>query len=226
MRFSFWAAAAAAALSFASPAQAAVRVFDFVARVDMLDTFVPTGTMINGSFSYDDSLVPSYSEQQQEISLSQYTGPSVTFVATVGNEALSGSTTASVWNVREPTDWEEADTFAASAKSGNVFYDLSIWQPDGRWLADTRLPVTFPSALWQGPFPDGDADDDVRVPHGEFGYFDPVRDRSLIAVVLSVTSSAVSTGAVPEPATWAMMILGFGLVGGALRSRRRGVAMA
>lgn len=26
---------------------------------------------------------------------------------------------------------------------------------------------------------------------------------------------------VPEPATWAMMILGFGLVGGALRSRRR-----
>lgn len=27
--------------------------------------------------------------------------------------------------------------------------------------------------------------------------------------------------AVPEPATWAMMLLGFGLVGGAMRSRRR-----
>jgi len=26
---------------------------------------------------------------------------------------------------------------------------------------------------------------------------------------------------VPEPATWAMMILGLGLVGGALRARRR-----
>ena len=33
--------------------------------------------------------------------------------------------------------------------------------------------------------------------------------------------------AVPEPATWAMLMVGFGLVGGALRSgRRRGVAVA
>jgi hypothetical protein len=28
-------------------------------------------------------------------------------------------------------------------------------------------------------------------------------------------------GAVPEPSTWAMMLLGFGFVGGAMRSRRR-----
>ena len=28
-------------------------------------------------------------------------------------------------------------------------------------------------------------------------------------------------GAVPEPATWAMMLIGFGVVGGALRARRR-----
>ena len=33
-------------------------------------------------------------------------------------------------------------------------------------------------------------------------------------------------GAVPEPATWAMMVLGFGAVGGALRARRRGLALA
>lgn len=31
----------------------------------------------------------------------------------------------------------------------------------------------------------------------------------------------VDMGAVPEPATWAMMILGFGMVGGAMRQRRR-----
>jgi choice-of-anchor C domain-containing protein len=30
----------------------------------------------------------------------------------------------------------------------------------------------------------------------------------------------VSIAAVPEPATWAMMIMGFGLIGGALRSRK------
>ncbi|HEX4180985.1 MAG TPA: PEPxxWA-CTERM sorting domain-containing protein [Caulobacteraceae bacterium] len=33
-------------------------------------------------------------------------------------------------------------------------------------------------------------------------------------------------GAVPEPATWAMMLTGFGAVGAAMRSRRRQVALA
>ena len=33
-------------------------------------------------------------------------------------------------------------------------------------------------------------------------------------------------GAVPEAATWAMMILGFGMVGGAMRVRRRAVRFA
>jgi hypothetical protein len=31
---------------------------------------------------------------------------------------------------------------------------------------------------------------------------------------------SLSIGAVPEPATWAMMIMGFGLIGGAMRSRK------
>ena len=34
------------------------------------------------------------------------------------------------------------------------------------------------------------------------------------------------TAAVPEPATWGLMIAGFGLVGGAMRRRRTGVAFA
>ena len=33
-------------------------------------------------------------------------------------------------------------------------------------------------------------------------------------------------GAVPEPATWAMLIVGFGLVGAAMRSRKAGVRQA
>ena len=32
---------------------------------------------------------------------------------------------------------------------------------------------------------------------------------------------SLNIGAVPEPATWAMMIMGFGLIGGAMRSRKR-----
>lgn len=38
--------------------------------------------------------------------------------------------------------------------------------------------------------------------------------------------SDVATGAVPEPATWALMILGFGGAGAQLRSRRRQAARA
>jgi hypothetical protein len=39
--------------------------------------------------------------------------------------------------------------------------------------------------------------------------------------VSQVRLGAASVGAVPEPATWAMMLGGFGLVGGAMRSARR-----
>lgn len=37
---------------------------------------------------------------------------------------------------------------------------------------------------------------------------------------------ALSAGAIPEPATWAMMIGGFGLVGGAMRRRKAAVTYA
>lgn len=42
-------------------------------------------------------------------------------------------------------------------------------------------------------------------------------------VTINFTSNAIA-GPAPEPATWALMIVGFGLVGGALRSRRRAKA--
>ena len=45
------------------------------------------------------------------------------------------------------------------------------------------------------------------------------------ALRVSVTGSSV-TGGVPEPATWAMMIAGFGLAGSALRRRRTATATA
>ena len=42
-----------------------------------------------------------------------------------------------------------------------------------------------------------------------------------IAIVLAATASLV-----PEPASWAVLIIGFGLVGGELRRRRHRPAMA
>ncbi|MBN8807381.1 MAG: PEP-CTERM sorting domain-containing protein [Sphingomonas sp.] len=40
------------------------------------------------------------------------------------------------------------------------------------------------------------------------------------------TNDTVNLVAVPEPASWALMIVGFGLMGGALRSRKTKVAFA
>lgn len=65
-----------------------------------------------------------------------------------------------------------------------------------------------------GTAPKFDAEPDVQVSGRNSQTYN--YDRSI-----SFTLSGV-TGAVPEPATWAMMILGFGLVGAALRQRRGG----
>lgn len=45
----------------------------------------------------------------------------------------------------------------------------------------------------------------------QFGYNDPLID--------AVSVEAIKRGGVPEPAAWAMMLAGFGLVGGAMRRR-------
>jgi hypothetical protein len=44
--------------------------------------------------------------------------------------------------------------------------------------------------------------------------------------VSALQTAAPTGGAVPEPASWALMLGGFGLVGGMLRNRRRSVAFA
>lgn len=43
---------------------------------------------------------------------------------------------------------------------------------------------------------------------------------------VSLQDHAVTSGAVPEPATWAMMVIGFGAVGMGMRSSRRKTALA
>lgn len=42
----------------------------------------------------------------------------------------------------------------------------------------------------------------------------------LAILILTITDTPPSVGAVPEPATWAMMLLGFGLIGATLRRGR------
>ena len=53
---------------------------------------------------------------------------------------------------------------------------------------------------------------------------DPVRlssDDGLGIDNFSMSASLAPVPAVPEPATWAMMIAGFGMIGGTMRHRKR-----
>ena len=57
-------------------------------------------------------------------------------------------------------------------------------------------------------------------PSGTPGALDPANDRDIIKLI------AGPVAAIPEPATWAMMVVGFGLVGMSMTPRRaRGLAM-
>ena len=62
-------------------------------------------------------------------------------------------------------------------------------------------------------------------PMSETAYTDPRWGWGSYPMSMGVRISGVAA-AVPEPATWAMMLLGFGMVGAASRYRRRKVAVA
>lgn len=77
---------------------------------------------------------------------------------------------------------------------------------DGRIATVTSFGLTFRQAF-------GDIDASLNSSFGEIGGYVPVSIHEAF-----IRRSMV--GAVPEPATWAMMMLGIGAVGGALRRRR------
>ncbi len=51
-------------------------------------------------------------------------------------------------------------------------------------------------------------------------------DTPVSGIVLSSSTNSLEVGAVPEPATWAVMLLGFGGIGASMRSARRKQAAA
>ncbi len=55
---------------------------------------------------------------------------------------------------------------------------------------------------------------------GTFLYYAPDNSNYSFAALTGETLNITLAGGVPEPASWAMMIAGFGMVGGALRRRR------
>lgn len=150
------------------------------------------------------------------VSLSHYASTALT-LATGGLLNIGYINAATNADTRSPTlaskvfdflSIYEGDTSGTLQFSGSVADYATAAASQKTFAANTKYTVVV------GTAPKFDADPDVEVSGRNAQTYN--YDRSI-----SFTLSGV-TGAVPEPATWAMMILGFGVVGAALRRRRGG----
>jgi len=141
-----------------------------------------------------------------------------------------------VWltDIGDPADF--TDDVSLVYQLGTLSSDLGDWQHLAVTIADTRA-VALPTG-WIGvdgdgntALPAGRSFSDVLAHVGEItfstyepGYFYGFTDFDVVGDNFTVARG--TTAAVPEPASWAMMILGLGAVGASLRRRRIGVTFA
>ena len=93
----------------------------------------------------------------------------------------------------------------------------------GQQSQNTIISLGSDSALVQIAFTFTNANDVALFTLDNISY---VADAVIDGTAESATGVQFDVAAVPEPATWGMMLLGFALVGGAMRRRRVSVAFA
>ncbi|MES2895026.1 MAG: PEPxxWA-CTERM sorting domain-containing protein [Pseudomonadota bacterium] len=117
------------------------------------------------------------------------------------------------------------------------FYDAGgneIGGSDGddvfnRFISDPAAGLTFTSKGFFGYF---EVPRSYTDPNGVDGGYDEWDFKAQTGLTMSFADDAVGAAytyrltAVPEPATWAMMIIGFGLAGSGLRRERKAAALA
>jgi len=212
--------AIATAIAFAPPASAAVVTYTYTGYVaegtDQIGLFGGgnlTGADFTAVFSRDDALA-------DDISLGEVNSY-VRGAQAVTGKLTIGGVTIDIGGVNGEQSQFDNGAFEgffhhAAGVLGGLSFTASTMADPTDYLAGpdyhTLGPLTAdntPGFFWQGRFDFGAADpQDPNQGLFTNGRFVPY------AVAVS------STGAVPEPATWAMMIMGFGGVGWTLRRRR------
>jgi len=149
---------------------------------------------------------------------------------TFGGWSDAGATITSVeYGFGSSTD--NAITGTSALTYGDVVPGTGFGSYDVRDYTGSVAPITLGAGTWY--FTLGA----VTTSNGDYAYWDinngpssAYANGNSVAGEFGPTSSnaftLTSNGAVPEPASWALMLGGFGIVGGAMRARRRTVAFA
>ena len=150
-----------------------------------------------------------------------FTGSGQTYTLDLGSFSGTGSaqTNLGVLNVNSGQSYSETlgGTFGAATATGYSFAGTSFSGLVGGGAGDIGNLLTFNYAgLGNGTYTD-------VLTLSDFSRYAGLSDYNLSPITVNVTATVTggATGAVPEPATWTMVILGLGMVGGSLRRRHR-----
>ncbi|MBS0504766.1 MAG: PEPxxWA-CTERM sorting domain-containing protein [Proteobacteria bacterium] len=117
-------------------------------------------------------------------------------------------TTAATWFSGSDRETEGTWKWLAGPEAGTVF-----WQ--------TGVTLTY--ANWSGGEPNDAGNEDVLWGNWNGSAWNDINSAQLGYVI---EYGGLANGGVPEPATWALMIAGFGMAGAAMRRRGRKPALA
>lgn len=99
-------------------------------------------------------------------------------------------------------------------------------QPDGRPAAPDQRHQPEPADQSQRHAAAATPDTDVTLNGGFYSVDQLSGAGSFIGNLGTTGVTGITAGAIPEPAAWALMITGFGLIGGAMRRRAAGTMVA
>ena len=205
--------------SILTPTYAALVTFDFTGNVtSQQGTLHGIGSQITGTFTFDFAAAgvtssggtqADYSSAVSNFSIAEFhsvpggTGP----IEILDNHPFPNP----------PGSIQEAFVARYTDLNGTFTFDLDVIGSNPTAINSLALPLS-PYALGPFDFKRFSFDNhDIRTPHIEMNLFGDITSVTLVENV---------SPAVPEPSTWAMMILGFGGIGFIAYRRRKDSALA
>ena len=182
------------ALSGASPASAAIIVVDFE-DIDGTAEVIPDGykgIQWGGKFLTYDTAMPPFTPNS---------GSTAAYFNYVSGDMDKG------FVYTQPLKFASSVIFKGAYFSGDTGRVTVEFYQAGKLVGQNSVLTSAVPRFLQGS---SEAVDEIRITGGAGNF-----------VLDDVTFDTSVVGVVPEPSTWAMMLGGFGMVGGAVRSARR-----